>query len=162
MKARGYEHGIITHKDKNRSHSIKEAVETQQDRDLEEPRGERRSTRLSQKQRIDYKKMDKGKELPKSATSSEVTEHMADGEHDKTDMKLEILGFEDNWWKRGVQEAIDIKRHKPTLNKDLGRYHLAPIWDELIRKKNSKLIGRNSSRNGRDATKNFTTEEDQP
>ena len=89
-------------------------------------------------------------------TSSEVMEHMRSSPHEKEDMEIEILDYEDNWWKRGVKEAIHIQQHKPTLNQDKGRYFLAPIWtyniEEEERRKSGNLIGR----------EHFTTEEDQP
>ena len=44
--------------------------------------GQRRSTRLKQKEKVDYKKVDRGADLPKDS-SSEVAEHMADGEHSR-------------------------------------------------------------------------------
>ena len=163
MKVRGYEHGILSHKDMNINHSIK-LSETQAvvNDNVEIPNNQRRSTRLKQKVKIDYRKMDKGAELPKDASSSEVAEHMADGEHCKEDMTLEILGYEDNWWKRGIREAIEIRRHKPTLNKDNGRYHLTPIWNNVIKKlESSDLIG-GKSRDHVGNEPNFTTEEDQP
>ena len=99
-------------------------------------------------------------------TTSEVAEHMASGPHEKEDMECEILGYEDNWWKRGIREAIDIRRHKPTLNKDKGRYNLGPIWTEIIeegiKSESCNLIGGENRRRKRNISTNFTTEEDQP
>ena len=163
MKLRGYEHGIISHKDKNKNHSIKQKqIQVAENEVSEISTGQRRSTRLKQKEKVDYRKMDRGADLPKDASSSEVAEHMADGEHSRDDMILEILGFEDNWWKRGIKEAIDIKKYKPTLNKDQGRYHLPSIWDNVIKKiGSSNLIG-GKSHESMGNEPNFTTEEDQP
>ena len=65
-------------------------------------------------------------------------------------MDCEILGLEDNWHKRGIKEAIYIRRYQPTLNKDKGRYILGHIWDKAIDKTKNKgkiLIGQNSGRN---------------
>ena len=45
---------------------------------------------------------------------------------------MEILEYEENWFKRGILEAIHIRKEKPTLNKDLGRYNLSKIWDSVI------------------------------
>ena len=41
-----------------------------------------------------------------------------------------------NWFDRGVREAIEIKKKKPTLNEDEGRYHLSVIYDTIFGKEN--------------------------
>ena len=51
----------------------------------------------------------------------------------KKDLRTTILCTEENWYRRGVKEAIAIRKLKPTLNKDDGRHHLSPIYDKLIR-----------------------------
>ena len=61
MKFRGYEHGIFLYKDLKSNLSIKQ--NTNQIEENEEQQGVRRSTRLQNKNRIDYKKMDKGDEI---------------------------------------------------------------------------------------------------
>ena len=38
-------------------------------------------------------------------------------------MNLEFLGFETKWWERGILEAIHIRKEKPSLNADNGRYN---------------------------------------
>ena len=58
---------------------------------------------------------------------------MASDTHEKTDLKFSVLCTEENWFKRGVKEAVAIKKIKPTLNKDQGRYHLSSLYDNLIR-----------------------------
>ena len=64
--------------------------------------------------------------------SSEVAEHLIKNKHDKKDMEIEFLGFETKWWERGVKESIYIRKEKPTLNVDKGRYNLSRIWDNVI------------------------------
>ena len=49
-------------------------------------------------------------------------------------------GVEDDWFARGVREAIHIRAHHPSLNKDGGRYQLPHIWDSLISNINSKIM----------------------
>ena len=44
-----------------------------------------------------------------------------------------VLCYDDNWYQRGVKEAIAINKLKPTLNQDEGRHHLSPIYSKLIR-----------------------------
>ena len=41
-----------------------------------------------------------------------------------------LCTFESNWYKRTTKEAIAIKRIKPTLNEDEGRY-ISPIFDPV-------------------------------
>ena len=65
--------------------------------------------------------------------STEFSAHVASAKHEKRDLTHEILCTEDNWFKRGIKEAIAIKKIKPTLNKDEGRYHIPAIYDKLIR-----------------------------
>ena len=47
--------------------------------------------------------------------------------HTKENMKIVIIQHEENWWKRGILEAINIKKEKPTLNQDPVRFKLANI-----------------------------------
>ena len=35
--------------------------------------------------------------------------------HNRETFEIKILGYEADWWNRGVKEAIQIKRHKPSL-----------------------------------------------
>ena len=130
MKCRGYEHGIISHKDMKRNHSID--IQKEDNIIEEDNMGTRRSSRLHGKERKDYKRMNEGEEI-QIIGNTEVALHMREEGHRKEEMTLKILRYEENWWKRGVHEAIDIKRHNPQLNQDKGRYNLASIWDVLIR-----------------------------
>ena len=43
-----------------------------------------------------------------------------------------VLDRESNWFKRGVKEAIHIRRRKPDLNLDKGRHHLPPCYNQLL------------------------------
>ena len=86
----------------------------------------RKSSRLRQKDRIDYAKMNKdvleeNKETSESIKQSEVAQHIAESYHDKKDIKIDILQYEHKWWERGVLEAIPIRKEKRTLNVDEGR-----------------------------------------
>ena len=118
------------------------------------------------KEKIDYKKMNDGEKTPPLNENSEVAQHMKSGHHRKEDMEITILGYKQNWWRRGVREAIHIRKHRPTLNKDQGRYNLTQIWTELIEakdkvaeKRSEHVIGRNPTGDEGSAS-NFITEED--
>ena len=76
------------------------------------------------------------------------------------DIKCKILDYEDNWWRRGIKEAIHIKQHEPTLNDDGGRFHLHPVWDLVLKDDSTILIGGEETP-GRKAGDlfTFTTEE---
>ena len=58
---------------------------------------------------------------------------MASDTHNKEELKYSILYTDDNWFRRGVKEAIEIKKLKPTLNKDDGCHHLSAMYDNLMR-----------------------------
>ena len=50
----------------------------------------------------------------------------------KSDANIQVLRTETNKYKRGVLEAIEIKRQKPDLNQDPGRHWLSPIYDNIL------------------------------
>ena len=90
----------------------------------------RKSTRLREKDKINYAKMNKdgleeNKDLSETNIPSEVAQHIAESHHDKKDIKIVILQYEHKWWEQGVLEAIHIRKEKPTLNADEGRYILS-------------------------------------
>ena len=41
---------------------------------------------------------------------------------------------------RGIKEAIKIRREKPTLNADEGRYHLSQIWMNTIKSQSKNTL----------------------
>ena len=87
-----------------------------------------------------------GKEKEIITTNSEVADQTA-YRHKKEDMKIDFLGFEPKWWESGVLESINIRREKPTLNADCGRYNLSRIWDGIINTANderNQCIGDNN------------------
>ncbi len=132
MKERGYEHKIVTHKDSKISHSLgKKKIEN---KSRNENQG-KRSERLSKQERLDYKTLNVGKRLIINTGGSEVAEHMQHENHEDTDIEYKIIGTESNWYKRGIREAIEIRRRKPSLNQDEGRYNLSQIWNKSIETK---------------------------
>ena len=81
--------------------------------------------------------------------NTEFVAHVASDTHTKEDLCFEVLGTEKNCWKRGVKEAIHIKKNKPNLNQDDGRHHLVPLNTSTIQ--NNKTI-KNSGQGRIDVT----------
>ena len=131
IRGRQYEHRTVDHKTANRSASI-----NHEDDDKPEPEPEviptRRSSRTT-RIKIHYKKMNEGESLPLTEGSTEFSKHVASNHHNKTDLEFTILATDDNWFNRGVKEAIAIRKIRPTLNLDEGRHHLPKMYDKLIR-----------------------------
>ena len=71
---------------------------------------------------------------------------MASDTHEKNDLKFSVLYTEENWYKRGVKEAVAIRKIRPTLNKDLGRHHLSSIYDKFIRSSETMKTSRNGAK----------------
>ena len=82
--------------------------------------------------------------------------HVASDEHEKDDFEYSIICTEENGFKRGIKESIAIRKIRPTLNLDDGRYHLSAIYDELIQ---SRLIMK-IPKMGLKTSQKETTEED--
>ena len=49
-----------------------------------------------------------------------------------------IIGREDQNLTRAIKEALFIRVNDPSLNRNIGKYHLPHIWDEVLHK-TSKL-----------------------
>ena len=52
--------------------------------------------------------------------------------HRTTHDNLSIAGREDQNLMRLIKEAIYIRVSSPSLNKNIGKYHLPHIWDEVL------------------------------
>ena len=61
-----------------------------------------------------------------------VSKHMATHDHQKNEVTVKAIAYDENWYTRGLREAIEIKKKRPTLNEDEGRYHLSPIYDTIF------------------------------
>ena len=113
--------------------------------------GVRRSERQKQKKKKDYKAMNEDSEQLLTAGNTEFSAHVASGRHGKEDLRFSVLCTDDNWFRRGVKEAIAIRKLKPTLNKDGGRYHLSKIYDSYIRSSVTMTTSRNGAEGGSEA-----------
>ena len=61
----------------------------------------------------------------KSAPARHASECSGEMHH----MDARIIARENNWRKRTVREAIEIKEKDPDMNRDVGKFALSPIWD---------------------------------
>ena len=52
--------------------------------------------------------------------------------HDITIQNFSIVGREDHNLIRAIKEAIYIRVNNPSLNRNIGKYHLPHIWDEVL------------------------------
>ena len=128
LRKRLYEHNVIDHKTSERAASLSYPEE----KTTKEPQG-RRSTRLKAKKQKDYKAMQTGSNQPLTEGSTEFSAHVAGDLHEKGDLSYEVLCTEEKWFARGVKEAIAIRKIRPSLNQDEGRYHLSAIYNKFIR-----------------------------
>ena len=68
-----------------------------------------------------------------SRYKSPVMEHMDLSGHVIRESDVSILAYEPNWEQRGIREAYFIRALTPSLNRDLGRHDLPPIYDPIIK-----------------------------
>jgi len=73
--------------------------------------------------------------------------------HEKEDLQFQVLCTDENWFQRGVKEAIAIRKLQPTLNQDEGRYHLSAMYTKFIR---TSLAMKKSEQDSKEATVNQT------
>ena len=45
---------------------------------------------------------------------------------------MSIVGREDHNLTRAIKEALFIRVNHPSLNRNMGKYHLPRIWDEVL------------------------------
>ena len=147
LRGRQYEHKTIDHKTATRAASIQH-----EDQDQQQPqrRTSTRTTRSTRK-KVDYKAMQDGSDQLLNPGTTEFSAHVASNTHNKSELEVKILCTDDNWFNRGVKEAIAIRKIRPTLNADEGRHHLSAMYNQLI--KSSVTMG-----TPRQGTKNVTSE----
>ena len=85
--------------------------------------------------------------LRPSSVNSEVSRHINKDypSHQVHVKEVRILSREKHWFERGIKEAIQIRTHQPTLNRDGGRYQLPHIWDSLLTSKTVNTINRETT-----------------
>ena len=68
-----------------------------------------------------------------SNKSSPVVEHQQSAGHRIDETNIKIIEKEEDWFKRGVKEAVHIRANKCNLNRDRGRHHLPAVYNPSIR-----------------------------
>ena len=63
---------------------------------------------------------------------SPIYDHSTITGHDTTIDNFSIVGREDNNLMRLIKEAMYIRVNNPSLNKNIGKYHLPHVWDEVL------------------------------
>ena len=67
-----------------------------------------------------------------SIKTSAMAHHLHYNNHKLTERNCKILDRESDWRKRGIKEAIYIRKNAPTLNRDEDRHQLTGTWDNLL------------------------------
>ena len=63
---------------------------------------------------------------------SPIHDHSNISGHQVTINNFEIVGREDLNQMRTIKEAIYIRVNDPSLNRNVGKYHLQHVWDEVL------------------------------
>ena len=63
---------------------------------------------------------------------SPIYDHHRITVHETSIENFSIVGREDQNLIRAIKEAIYIRVNNPSLNKNIGKYHLPHIWDEVL------------------------------
>ena len=70
------------------------------------------------------------KEHPKAP--SPIHDHLKMAGHTLTIDQFSILGREDQYLMGTIKEALYIRVNNQSLNRNIGKYHLPHIWDEVL------------------------------
>ena len=92
----------------------------------------RRSARINQRKRriTNYNDVHTGRDQPITEGNTLFSAYVASDQHSKEDLEWNIIFTKYNHFKRGVKEAIAIRKIQPTFNLDSGRYHLSPVYED--------------------------------
>ena len=63
---------------------------------------------------------------------SAIYDHSNITGHQVTIDNFNIIGREDQNLSRAIKEALYIRVNNPSLNRNIGKYHLPHIWDEVL------------------------------
>ena len=65
-------------------------------------------------------------------TTSPIYDHYNISGHMISIDNVSIVGREDQNLMRTIKEALYIRVNNPSLNRNIGKYHLPHIWDEVL------------------------------
>ena len=63
---------------------------------------------------------------------SPIFDHFTINGHNFTINNFSIVGREDQNLMRTIKEALYIRVNDPSLNRNIGKYHLPHVWDEVL------------------------------
>ena len=63
---------------------------------------------------------------------SPIFDHFNITDHNVTNNNISIVGREDQNLMRTIKEALYIRVNDPSLNRNVGKYHLPYVWDEVL------------------------------
>ena len=63
---------------------------------------------------------------------SPIFDHFNTTGHSISVENFNIVGREDQNLKRAIKEALYIRVNNPSLNRNVGKYHLPHIWDDVL------------------------------
>ena len=63
---------------------------------------------------------------------SPICDHSNISGHQVTIENFNIVGREDHNLSRAIKEALYIRVNNPSLNRNIGKFHLPHIWDEVL------------------------------
>ena len=63
---------------------------------------------------------------------SPILDHFQTSGHNITLDNFSIVGMESQYFTRPIKEAMFIRVNDPPLNRNLGKYQLPHIWDEVL------------------------------
>ena len=63
---------------------------------------------------------------------SPIFDHYSITHHNVSIEKFSIVGREDQNLMRTIKEALYIRVNNPSLNRNIGKYHLPHIWDDVL------------------------------
>ena len=133
LKERGYQHHAVNHNDRTKNHPIPQINEEEIPLNITT----RRSTRLKEKPKVNYKKMNSGEQSKLTEGNTEISKHITAAGHTEGDWEFKIISHQPIKSRRIIREAIEIKKRSPNLNLD-DSYKLPKIYD-LILKPNPNL-----------------------
>ena len=62
-----------------------------------------------------------------------IMQHTADAQHHFRSEDVKIIAREDDYFKRGIREAMAIRALSPSLNRNEGRHTLPHCWDSPLK-----------------------------